>query len=392
VFSISGQSRLEAAAAAASPSLSTNTNLNNTITQSGEQKNVAVSGSTVYVVWVDNTLPHTEIFFKKSTNGGSTFGSTINLSNSPGDSFDPQIAISGSTVYVVWDDNTPGASDILIKRSINSGSTFGSTFNLSNNVGNSFNPQIAVSGSTVYIVWEDGTPGNTDIFFRKSNTGTINLSNNVGNSFNPQIAVSGSTVYVVWDDYTPGNRDIFFRKSNTGGSTFGNTINLSTNIGGSSVPQIAVSGSTVYVVWMDYTPGNNDIFFRKSNTGGSTFGNTINLSNDVGLSFTPQIAVASGSTVYVVWHEFPPVLFATSDIFIKRSINSGSTFGSTFNLSNDVGDSFLPHIAVAGSTVYVVWEDGTPGNFDIFFRKSNAGRINLSNDVGNSFNPQIAVP
>jgi hypothetical protein len=46
-----------------------------------------------------------------------------------------------------------------------------------------------VSGSTVYVVWDDYTAGNTDTFFRKSDAGRINLSNNLGNSFNPQIAV-----------------------------------------------------------------------------------------------------------------------------------------------------------------------------------------------------------
>jgi hypothetical protein len=29
-------------------------------------------------------------------------------------------------------------------------------------------PQIAVSGRNVYVVWSDDTPGNADIFFRAS--------------------------------------------------------------------------------------------------------------------------------------------------------------------------------------------------------------------------------
>jgi hypothetical protein len=139
VFSISGQSTLKAAAAtAASQSISTKTNINNTITESGQQKNVAVSGNTVYVVWYDFTPGNGEIFFKRSTNSGSTFSSAINLSN---------------------------------------------------NAGDSFLPRIAVSGNTVYVVWQDFTPGNGEIFFRKSNAGRINLSINSGNSWYPQIAV-----------------------------------------------------------------------------------------------------------------------------------------------------------------------------------------------------------
>ena len=56
-----------------------------------------------------------------------------------------------------------------------------------------------VNVSNAYVVWQDTTPGNTDIFFRASQgLGTINISNNTGGSFNPQIATSGNNVYVTW--------------------------------------------------------------------------------------------------------------------------------------------------------------------------------------------------
>jgi hypothetical protein len=468
VFSISGQSRLAAAAAAAaSPSLSTKTNLSNTITESAQQKNVAVSGKNVYVVWYDfstspgnshifftkstdggstflgtpkdlstnpanlgdsfnpriavsgsnvyvvwytTTTTNSEIWFTKSTDGGSTFGSPKNLSTNPGGSFHPQIAVSGKNVYVVWDDNTTptGASDILIRRSINSGSTFGSPFNLSTNLGKSVNPQIAASGSTAYVVWEDSSPGPglSSIFFRKSGAaGTINLSRNMGASFHPQITVSGSNVYVVWDGKsTPSTptSEIWFRKSTTVGSTFGPAINVSKTLKNSSNPQIAVSGSNVYVVWEDNTTptGASDIFFNRSTTGGSTFGVAKDISNMRGSSFLPQIAV-SGINVYVVWYNFPPIILGKSDVWFTKSTTGGSTFGIPKNLSSNPGDSRFPQIAVSGINVYVVWEDNTSpptnGNFDILFKKSTTGgsTFGLAKDISNtpkgSFSPRIAV-
>jgi hypothetical protein len=54
-----------------------------------------------------------------------------------------------------------------------------------------------VNASNAYVVSEDFTPGNAEIFFRASQgLGTINLSNNTDNSFNPQIATSDNNVYV----------------------------------------------------------------------------------------------------------------------------------------------------------------------------------------------------
>ena len=42
-----------------------------------------------------------DIYFTKSSDGGASFGKIINLSNDPGDSYNPHLAIDGKNVYVV---------------------------------------------------------------------------------------------------------------------------------------------------------------------------------------------------------------------------------------------------------------------------------------------------
>jgi hypothetical protein len=62
---------------------------------------------------------------------GVTFGSTINLSNSTGGSFLPVISASGNNVHVVWSDSTLGnVNEIFYRRSTNNGASFGSTINI----------------------------------------------------------------------------------------------------------------------------------------------------------------------------------------------------------------------------------------------------------------------
>ncbi len=56
------------------------------------------------------------------------------------------------------------------------------------------------------------------------------MSNNNGESTGhagPQIAKSGSNVYVVWEDDSNGDREIFFRASTDNGAHFGPIKNLS---------------------------------------------------------------------------------------------------------------------------------------------------------------------
>jgi hypothetical protein len=359
---------------------------------------IMASGSNIYVVWRDtHGGAANDIFFIKSSNNGTTFGSPINISNNAGESTNQQIAVSGSNVYVTWQDLTPGNNEIFFAKSTNSGTSFSAATNLSNNAGASIFPQIAASGSNVYITWEDLTPGNADTFFIKSSdSGTtfgskVNLSNNAGASITPQIAASGTSVYVTWDDFTPGNDEIFFSKSTDGGATFngaslgnppGAPINLSNTSTESKSPQIAVSGSNVYLVWQEkLTSTNKDVLFIKSTDGGATFGPQVNLSSNSGNSITPVIAVL-GSNLGVAWVDNTP---GNNDIFFKSSSDGGSTFSSVVNLSNTPGDSTFPALVLSTTKAYVTWadENTSPGSFayDAFFTSGAPSSTNIVFDA-----------
>ena len=144
-------------------------------------------------------------------------------------------------------------------------------------------------------------------------------------------------VYVTWDDNTLGNNEIFFRASSDNGTTFGPTINLSNDTGGSFSPQISAVGDNVYVTWQNNTSSNTEILFRASNDNGQTFDPIINLSNNPVFS-VPQIA-AVGDNVYVTWQGSGGVTFVASD-------NNGQTFSSPIILG--INGSFQQITAFRG--------------------------------------------
>ena len=171
----------------------------------------------------------------------------------------------------------------------------------------------------------------------------------------------------MWTDYT-FNNDIFFRASHDKGQTFGSTINLSNNTGTSFTPDIFSHGNNVYVVWTDtISRVSNDIFFTSSIDNGQTFSKPVNLSNNNGSSTIPQVS-SSGTNVYVTWMDNS---IGDLEIFFAFSIDNGQIFSSPINLSNSPGISQLPQISSFGDNVYVVWEDKTPGIYDIFLASSN---------------------
>jgi Neuraminidase (sialidase) len=142
---------------------------------------------------------------------------------------------------------------------------------ITNTLGDSKYPAMAVDGTNIYVVWQD-TPDllNEEIYFKRSVDGgvtwkaTRNLSNTTGDSYAPAIAVYGLNIYVVWQDYTLGNSEIYFKRSDDGGATW-TTKRLTYNELGSMFPAIAVDGSNIYVVWQNpiTVPMNWEIYFKK---------------------------------------------------------------------------------------------------------------------------------
>jgi len=69
---------------------------------------------------------------------------------------------------VVWQDSTLGGNDIYFRKSIDDGRSFQTTKRLTYTVGESLNPEITISGSMVYVVYDDDTSGNIDIYLKYS--------------------------------------------------------------------------------------------------------------------------------------------------------------------------------------------------------------------------------
>ena len=198
-------------------------------------------------------------------------------------------------------------------------------------------------------------------------TGNKRLTNNAGNSSSPATAVDGSNIYVVWDDNTPGNYDIYFKKSDDGGVTWSPNKRLTTNAG-ARYPSIAVNGPNIYVVWTAYaTPGSFEIYFKKSDDGGVTWSPNKRFTNNAGISWLPAIA-ADGPNIYVVWQDDTP---GNYEIYFKKSDDGGATWSANERLTNNAGTSSYPAIAVDNSNIYVVWQNflPTPANYEIYFTK-----------------------
>jgi hypothetical protein len=223
-----------------------------------------------------------------------------------------------------------------------------------------------------------------------------NLTNNPMDSVYGQVAAWNSNVYLLWQDSIPSdhtNYDIFIKNSNDNGTTFGPSINLSNNSGFSEHPQIAAYDNNVYTIWADDTSGNREVLFTRSVDNGTSFDKIKNVSNNTSDSFNQEIAVF-GDTVYVVWLDQSDEDDETN-ILLKASGDGGETFGRTVNISSNANQETFPKVAAFEGSVYIAWNMADDqlderDNEGLFFVRSLDGgntfdniiKLNHENDFG----------
>ena len=316
-----------------------------------------------------------------------------NISNDIAESRNPDISGYSRKVGIVWEScnelcSPTIKSDILYAESNNFGETWDDVINISNNEGNSINPQIVVSNSSTYVIWEDGDRGSSNIFF-KSNIDEfctpqyndfvlvcgivmpevftlplIDLSNSTIVSTNSKMVADGDRVYVIWQDSLniDATGDIFFRTSNDGGRTWNpplteNPIMITDGSYNSEMPEMVLSetnSNNVYIVWQQRIDGQKEVFFTTSNDGGSSFIEPVNISNSPTQSTGHNIATLENKTL-TVWTE------QYSDI-VYRYVNNTESSSWHPSISDDpnVIESNAYNIeysSVPPNYISVIWTD-----------------------------------
>lgn len=266
------------------------------------------SENNVYVVWQDNLFGHNrqnyDILLKTSTDGGQTFGDVINLSDNAGKTSFPKISSSQENVYVAW--NIDSGDKSIVGANTTEGEIFfvkstdnGSRFDKENRLNTDENPgevQIDALDNDVYIVW--GSPDPSTVYQDTALTTNENINSNLtgdgiyftksiddGNSFakpsfiqgqflNPLnveiIQYSGELIVAIQamplNNTMEGNQDIFLMRSQDMGDSFSESVNISNNSGISECPSMTVSSDNkLFVVWQDKSLGNNEALSTKTN-------------------------------------------------------------------------------------------------------------------------------
>jgi hypothetical protein len=378
---------------------------------------VTGSGSTavVHAVWTDFQygISNSDITYARSTDGGANFGfpkriNTGDIVANDTSETSPDIATSGSYVYIVWKDMSQLQTHVYFKSSSDGGSLFGNEKSIVAATGSDPSPRVEASGSNVYVTWKGKNDEGILAIMSSDNGGsfgspvTIQGAPDSRISKHPDIAVDSTNVYVTFDyeDVEYGKRNVWVAKSALSSLSFGTPKDVSLQGACDCVnPSIAASDTGVYVAWEDYRNDNDneftgdatddaDIFFSKSTNQGTSFGSSVRVNDDsVGnrnQQTYPCVSADTAGNAIVAWTDKRNIIesLQDKDIYFCKDTGSGFTINgrcNDFQATSTTQDH--ASIGVDGSNVaHCVWTD----------TRNDAGDIYYSHTIPNT-NPIIPV-
>ena len=294
-----------------------------------------------YVTYHDNSNGTTQAYLIRSKKKAK-FKKATNITPHDGGAFSPRIALdSNEAVNIVWGDLKDSVKVVFV-RSTDQGATFTAPVDVSNSSGVAFEPEIAVDPSdAINVVWQDNASATNAIMFSRST--------DQGQAFSEPRSISGGTgpeteaaiasddqgrLSIVWVGERTGNAEAYYARSTDSGRTFSEPINISKfSTGDIHKPTVVANGDTVYVAFQngglfgEESIRDMQVYLVKSKDGGVSFGAPEQVSranNNVGRAHSPAMALDSQGVLHIVWIDASIVGNDEGLVFYSKTPNGHS--------------------------------------------------------------------
>lgn len=248
-------------------------------TAKSEVPAVAASGAAVHLVWRDSRDArfYWEIYYRSSTDAGQTWSGETRLTTATGIKWNPSVAVAGTLVHVVWADNRDGNWEVYYKRSTDCGSTWEPDVRLTTSVFAQQWPCVAAADSLVVVAWTDNEDVDGELYSVRSLDGGVSWlpacritdGSAQPGIWAPSLTLSGDRVHGVWPDGRDGNFEVYYNCSTDRGLTWGDDQRLTQDAAVSNYPSVEADDSVVHVLWSDYRDGVYPEVYYKRNPKGN---------------------------------------------------------------------------------------------------------------------------
>ncbi len=286
----------------------------------------------------------------------------------------PCLAVSGDSLYVTWSDKRTTGSGIFCTHSYDTGATWSPAVPLTDTLnGKTTFPAIAVSGRNVHVVFLDTlVNGDTASFYMHSTDGGNTWSTpyclDSNTKFWPGVAAHGALVVVSLNkSLASTNTEVFFRRSTDNGNNWDPEQQISNAPNRSEDPAINTDGKNVFLSWNDKRSGQMLIYYRRSTDMGLTWGpETARSYYD---SYTSMVSLNHASTDV----PYGSTLSGHFEVWLRQSHDSGTTFDSAQQLTNNINGDAYPYLVRDSSSMHLVYLQFGTGGGPLYIHSGDGG-------------------
>jgi len=318
----------------------------------------------------------------------SGWSEDVRLTYRQGYSYDPKAACCGDTIHLVWWEGYTDSQiheEVFYKRSTDAGETWGADVRLSEeDTQSSVLPQIAVSDNTVHVIWFEDDYG---LLYLRSTDGGLtwqDIDSIVPGIKYSSIYVVTDTIYIAGINASSGV--MWFTRSFDGGNTWQPDIEITQ---ARANPTLRLISNNMLDITISYRalPGVCEVYNVLSFDGGETWLDSQVVSENDGIgSQHPAMDTDDSTGIHITWYDYKYSPYAwTGDIFYRASRDSGNSWEQIDSLTV-VHRAVASDILAEGSNLHLVWEDNRHGfgnNFEIYYR--------MSTDLGQTWEPEVRL-
>ena len=227
---------------------------------------VVCDGDTAHAVWVEEGRIH----YRRSNDAGATWDKAVPLTSEGTAEYPCSLELAASFLHLIWPDRRDGSWEVYYKRSADGGVTWGPDTRLTHGV-NLFRLGTTASGPAPHIVLGSKslvvpTPGGThtwgEIYYQRSTDGGLSWQSPMrltlpdASAMRPAVAASGRDVHVTWFDRRDSTQqwdwEVYYKRSTDGGATWGPDVRMTHTPTHTRHPQILATGQgVVCCIWED---------------------------------------------------------------------------------------------------------------------------------------------
>lgn len=328
----------------------------------------------------------------------ASWSTPVNLSTLGSDANSAKVAVNSTGNSVaVWGE-FDGSHTLIRSSALPFGGSWSTTVDLSASGYDSFNPALAVnSGGTAVAAWEtfDGTNTSIQVSTRSfggSWTAPVQVSDSGQDATCADVGIdSTGNLTVTWQRSDGTNLIIQAARKSFGGG-WSAPVDLSATGQDSFLPVMTVNASgKVVLVWTTFD-GANLAIQSGTYASGTGWSSAVTLSGAGQDAVQPQVAINSSGDAVATWARFDGSNF----IVQGSTFTFGGSWSTPVNLSATGLDSFLPEVAIDSSgNAVAVWMGSDGTNYLIRSSVLTSGNwsavVNISVAGGDATNPEISV-